>query len=257
MRIATVDDLLQLLDGLHEERADATSRAASAHWDDILQREGHPLNTDLPDVNLMTWRDAGLLPVETLKTVLDVGCGLGRNGRWLAGFGPAVTGVDIAASALEAARGRSLVGQSGIGPVTAAGGPAEGSAVDFLELDFLREVVPGGPFDLVYDSGCFHHLAPHRRISYMRSLQEALAPGGYFGICTFTAGLMGSEEPDDVLMRSGRLGEGVGYTEAELAEMFSWLDLIDAGPMPGPDAVPEPAFTQDFLTVALFRRPAR
>ncbi|HEU4948033.1 MAG TPA: class I SAM-dependent methyltransferase [Kribbella sp.] len=236
MRIATVDELLQLLDNLHAQRADATSRAASDHWDEVLQREGHPLNTDLPDISLLTWREAGLLPLQEMKTVLDVGCGLGRNSRWFAGLGASVTGVDIATSALAAARRRS-----------------EGSAVDFLELDFLREVVPGAPFDFVYDSGCFHHLAPHRRISYMRSLQEALAPGGYFGISTFTAGKMGSDAPDDVLMRSGRLGEGVGYTEAELAQMFSWLDLVGAGPMPGPQAVREPAFTHDFLTVALFR----
>lgn len=237
MRVTTVDELLDLLDTLHDQRADATSRAASDHWDDILQRDGHPLNTELPDANLLTWRAAGLLPVEKLATALDVGCGLGRNSSWLAGFGPAVTGVDIAASALAVARRRFA-----------------GASVEFLELDFLREAVPGGPFDFVYDSGCFHHLAPHRRISYLRSLHQTLAPGGYFGICTFTAGRMGSDEPDDVLMRSGRLGEGVGYTEAELGEMFSSLELIDAGPMPGAAAVADPVFTQDFLTVALFRK---
>lgn len=238
MRITTVEELLDLLDTLHDQRADATSRAASRHWDDILQRVGHPLNTDLPDANLLTWRQAGLLPLERLATALDVGCGLGRNSRWLAGSGVAVTGVDIAASALAAARRRS-----------------EGMPVDFLEVDFLREAVPGAPFDLVYDSGCFHHLAPHRRISYLRRLRDVLAPGGYFGICTFTAGRMGSDEADDVLMRSGRLGEGTGFTTTELAEMFSWLDLIDAGPMPGSDAAPEPVFTQDFLTAALFHKP--
>jgi SAM-dependent methyltransferase len=169
MRIATVDELLQLLDTLHEQRADATSRAASEHWGSILQSEGHPLNTDLPDVNLIAWHEAA--------------------------------------------------------------------------------------FDFVYDSGCFHHLAPHRRISYLRSLEAALAPGGYFGICTFTAGLMGSDAPDDVLMRSGYLGEGVGYTEAELVQMFFGLELVDAGPMLEQRTVTEPAFSQNFLTVALFRRP--
>ncbi|WP_328991443.1 methyltransferase domain-containing protein [Kribbella sp. NBC_01245] len=237
MRVVEVEGLLDLLDEVFEGRADATSRAASEHWNGILLREGHPLNTDRPDASLVEWHRSGLLPMEKVATALDVGCGLGRNSRWMAGFGASVTGIDIAASALEAARGR-------------------GEGVEFREVDFLREVVPGGPFELVYDSGCFHHLAPHRRISYLKSLREVLAPGGYFGICTFTSGLMGSDEPDDVLMRSGRLGEGVGYTEAELAEMFSWLDPIAAGPMPGQDAFDVPVFTQDFLTVALFRNPA-
>jgi SAM-dependent methyltransferase len=238
MRIATVDELLQLLDTLHEQRADATSRAASEHWGSILQSEGHPLNTDLPDVNLIAWHEAGLLPMEAVKTALDVGCGLGRNSRWLARSGASVTGVDIAASALAVASHRSA-----------------GASIDFFELDFLREALPGAAFDFVYDSGCFHHLAPHRRISYLRSLEAALAPGGYFGICTFTAGLMGSDAPDDVLMRSGYLGEGVGYTEAELVQMFFGLELVDAGPMLEQRTVTELAFSQNFLTVALFRSP--
>ncbi|MFC0627737.1 class I SAM-dependent methyltransferase [Kribbella deserti] len=186
MRVTGVEELLELLDGVFEGRVDSTSRAASEHWDGILLREGHPLNTELPDARRRT------------------------------------------------------------------------EAVEFLEVDFLREEVPGGPYDLVYDSGCFHHLAPHRRLSYVKALREVLAPGGYFGICTFTAGLMGSDEPDDVLMRSGRLGEGVGYTEVELDEMFSWLELVDSGPMAKYGAnANNPVFTQDFLTVALFRNPAK
>lgn len=236
MRISTVDELLDLLDTLHGQRADATSRAASEHWNDVLQREGHPLGTDLADSNLIDWHQTGQLPMETLRTALDVGCGLGRNSRWMAQFGASVTAVDIADSVLVAARKRS-----------------RDLPVRFLDLDFLREPLPTAPFDLVYDSGCFHHLAPHRRISYLLALRTALAPGGYFGICTFTAGRMGSAAPDDVLMRSGRLGEGVGYTEDELAGIFSWLELVTAGPMPA--EVGEPAFSQDFLTVALFRRP--
>lgn len=253
MKVVEVEQLLDLLDGVFEGRADSTSRAASEHWNGILLREGHPLNTDLPDASLVAWNQAGQLPMEKVATALDVGCGLGRNSRWMAGFGASVTGMDIATSALEAARGRTA-GRA----ERHTAGRAEGhtGGVEFFEVDFLREEVPGGPFELVYDSGCFHHLAPHRRISYLKSLREVLAPGGYFGICTFTAGRMGSDEPDDVLMRSGSLGEGVGYTETELAEMFSWLDLVAAGPMPGQDAVDEPVFTQDFLTVALFRNPA-
>jgi hypothetical protein len=35
-----------------------------------------------------------------------------------------------------------------------------------------------GPYDLIYDSGCLHHLPPHRRISYLALLERALAPGG-------------------------------------------------------------------------------
>ncbi|HEY6739150.1 MAG TPA: class I SAM-dependent methyltransferase [Actinopolymorphaceae bacterium] len=239
-RITTTGQLLDLLDGLFDERADSTSRAASEHWNRILRTDGHPLNTDLVDINLLDWHRRGLLRFPVGGTALDIGCGLGRNSRWLASHGLTVTAVDIADAALEAARQRT-----------------DGAGITFLELDFLRERVPAGPFDVVYDSGCFHHLAPHRRISYLESLRTALAPGGSFGICTFAAGRMGSAAPDDVLLRRGGLGEGVGYTNAELTKMFSWLELVEASPMPPAETVDEPAFTQDFLTVALFHRPHR
>jgi len=51
VRISTVEellDLLDLLDHLTPDRADGTSRSASDHWSEVLRREGHPLNTDLP-----------------------------------------------------------------------------------------------------------------------------------------------------------------------------------------------------------------
>ncbi|MGH3713829.1 MAG: hypothetical protein ACRDT4_10280 [Micromonosporaceae bacterium] len=81
-------------------------------------------------------------------------------------------------------------------------------------------------------------------------------PGGLFGICSFAAGRMGTSSTDAELLRQGHLDGGVGYTLDELREMFSWLEAVDARPMPAPAAVPEPVFTQDFLNVALFRRPA-
>jgi SAM-dependent methyltransferase len=237
-RLTSVDELLDLLDTLFEGRQDATSRAATAHWDDLYTRPGHPLAVDLPDANLVTWRDAGLLPLDSVTTALDVGCGLGRNTRWLAAQGVRTTGVDIAAAALDRARALS-----------------DDQDVTYADVDVLREPVPGGPFDLVYDSGCFHHLAPHRRISYVRALDATLRPGGWFGICTFAAGRMGSTDRDADLLRAGRVGEGVGYTEAELVDVFSWLEPVARGPIPPQEDVAEPVFTHDFLTVALFRRP--
>jgi SAM-dependent methyltransferase len=100
-----------------------------------------------------------------------------------------VIGIDIAGYAIEEANRRSSAHR-----------------VTYLELDFLREDVPAGPFDLVYDSGCFHHLAPHRRISYLQARDACLAPGGRFGISTFASGRMGSEADDLALLRAGRLG---------------------------------------------------
>lgn len=200
-----------------------------------------PLNTDLPDASLVAWHAEGLVEDQPGATALDVGCGLGRNSRWLAAHGFTTTGIDIAPSALEQAARRP-----------------QPQGVAYREQDFIRtNPTPGGPFDLVYDSGCYHHLAPHRRISYMQALRAALAPGGLFGICTFAAGRMGTSSADADLLRQGQLDGGIGYTLNELREMFSWLEPVDARPMPASSTVREPVFKRDFLIVALFRRPTR
>jgi SAM-dependent methyltransferase len=239
MRITTHDHLMELLDSLYGDGTDRTSSAAASFWDALLEQPDHPLNTDLPDAGLVDWHQAGLLGDPAGRSALDVGCGLGRNSRWLAAQGFTTTGIDIAPRALERAAQRS-----------------PGQDVTYLQRDFVRACLGGEPFDLVYDSGCFHHLAPHRRISYVQALEAALAPGGLFGICTFAAGRMGTTSPDADLLRQGRLEGGVGYTLDELEEMFAWLEVVDLGPMPASVSVPEPVFTQDFLNVALFRRPA-
>ena len=237
MRVTTHVQLMELLDGLYAEGADRTSRDAAGFWDALLLQEDHPLNSDVPDAALVAWKADGLLGDRPGRTALDVGCGLGRNSRWLAVQGFAVTAVDIAPQLIEEAARRS-----------------PGQPAAYVQRDFIRENVAGAPFDLVYDSGCFHHLAPHRRISYMEALESCLTPGGLFGICTFAAGRMGSNAADRQLLQQGTLEGGVGYTLDELREMFSWLEVLDARPMPAQKTCEEPVFTHDFLNVALFRK---
>lgn len=245
-RVSTIEELMELLDSLYGADADRTSVGASDFWGRLLRQPDHVLNTDLPDANLVAWRAAGHLPSVgdpgRRPTALDVGCGLGRNVNWLASQGFSVTGIDIAEPALAEA-------------IRRGGARADGERARYLSRDFLRDEVPGAPFDLVYDSGCFHHLAPHRRISYRAALDVALAPGGWFGICTFAAGRMGSTADDAQLLRQGDLEGGVGYTLEDLELVFADLELVAAGRLPAADEVGEPVFTQDFLHAALFRRP--
>lgn len=237
MRAATLDQLLDVLDRLFDDGSDWTKRDAQDHWAQIFSRPDHPLNSALPDANLVNWMERGLLPGGEGRTALDIGCGLGRNTRWLAAQGYRATGIDISAYAVSRARERS---------------PEFGAS--FFECDVLREEIPGGPFDFVYDSGCFHHLPPHRRLSYLAALMAGLKPGGHFGICTFAPGKMGTEADDLTLLRRGKLEGGIAYGPDDLRAVFSCLEPVDSGPLPAPDDEVQTVFTQDFLNAALFRR---
>lgn len=237
MRVSTLEQLLDTLDQLFGGGSDLTHRDNAEHWAGIFRRADHPLNTELPDAGLVAWSGRGLIPDGVGHTALDIGCGLGRNTRWLARQGYRATGIDISEYALQEARRRSA-----------------GLNLDFLECDVLREPVPGGPFDLVYDSGCFHHLAPHRRLSYLTALEGCLNPGGHFAICTFAPDEAGAD--DLTLLRQGRLEGGIGYSTQDLTGIFSELELLDSGPMSGFDPGNGAVFSKDFLNVALFRRPA-
>ncbi|MBN6058420.1 hypothetical protein JYK22_41250, partial [Nonomuraea sp. RK-328] len=126
--------------------------------------------------------------------------------------------------------------------------PAGGAAAP------ARAQTPARALDLVYDSGCLHHLPPHRRVSYLALLDRVLASGGHFAVACFAAGAMGSELPDEDFYRDGRLHGGLAYTPESLRWIFSDLTAIEIRMMEEqpPDA---PCFGVPFLVASLFRRP--
>lgn len=237
VRIATLDQLLDALDGFFDDGSDWTRRAHEDPWIRIFSQENHPLNTALPDANLVLWRIQGLLPSGEARTALDLGCGLGRNSHWLAQQGYHTTGVDLSVYAVQQARERFTEAN-----------------IMFMERDILREQIPGGPFDMVYDSGCFHHLPPHRRLSYLQTLEKVLKPGGLFGICTFAWGKMGSEEDDVTLLRRGQLEGGIAYSMDDLRQVFSALEFLEGDLLNAGSSDPASVFQMPFLHAALFRR---
>lgn len=240
MRAATLEQLLDTLDLLFDDGSDWTRRDHQDHWSQIFSRPEHPLNSKLPDANLVDWRRRGLLPGGEGRTALDIGCGLGRNTRWLAAQGYRATGIDLSSYAVGQARAQS--------PDLSA---------SYEECDVLREEIPGGPFDLVYDSGCFHHLPPHRRLSYLHALSSCLQLGGLFGICTFAPGKMGTEADDLTLLKQGKLEGGIAYGVGDLRAIFAEFEFLDGGPLPPPRRHSEDVFFMDFLNAALFRRPPK
>jgi SAM-dependent methyltransferase len=69
---------------------------------------------------------------------LEVGCGTGTNAIFLAQHGFDVLGIDISEVAIDKARAK-----------------AQGRC-RFEVVDFVATVPPGGPFEFVFDRGCFH-----------------------------------------------------------------------------------------------------
>lgn len=110
-----------------------------------------------------------------------------------------------------------------------------------------------GPYDLVYDSGCFHHLPPHRRISHLALLDRVLAPGGHLALTCFAAGAMGCELSDAELYRTSRLHGGLAYTPESLRRIFADLTEVELRRMRD-EPEGSPYFGEAFLWAGLFRR---
>jgi SAM-dependent methyltransferase len=234
--IRSVDDVLLMLDRVFGPDADRWSDGGSDWWDDFYADRDRdvPFFTAKPDENLVEYLSRGLL---TSGRALDIGCGPGRNAVHLAAAGFEVDAVDLSPAAIAWGRERAR---------------AAGVAVTFRRADaFATEL--DGPYDLVYDSGCLHHLPPHRRISYLALLDRHLAPGGHFALACFAAGAMGSETPDADLYRLGRLEGGLAFTPESLRWIFAGLTEVDLRRMR--DEPPESdRFGEPFLWTALFRR---
>jgi SAM-dependent methyltransferase len=112
--------------------------------------------------------------------------------------------VDFSAEAIEWARQRA---------------ETAGAAVDFRCCSIFDAAFGEAAHDLVYDSGCFHHLPPHRRRDYVQLVGRALNPGGGFGLVCFRPE-GGSGFTDLEVYQQGSLGGGLGYTEDRLRALW-------------------------------------
>lgn len=240
--IRTVDDVLKLLDGLFAPGADRWTGGAADWWDRFYADRDRavPFFVAKPDETLVDYLERGLL---TPGRALELGCGPGRNALHLAALGFRVDAVDLSPTAIAWAeeRARETPG---------------GERVRFVQGDAfaLPEGELPGPYDLVYDSGCFHHLPPHRRISYLALIDRVLAPGGRLALTCFAAGTMGSELPDAALYHEAGLQGGLGYTPQALRWIFAGLTEVSLRRMRDEPAE-SACFGEPFLWAALFRRP--
>ncbi|MER7663670.1 MULTISPECIES: class I SAM-dependent methyltransferase [unclassified Streptomyces] len=240
--IRTTEDVLRLLDSLFAPDADRWTAGAGSWWDGFYADRSKPVPffVDKPDENLVSYLDRGLI---TPGRALDLGCGPGRNALHLASMGFEVDAVDLSPTAIAWAEDRA--GEAGAGIRFHCG-----------DAFALTGTALNGPYDLIHDSGCFHHLPPHRRISYLALLDRCLAPGGHLALTCFAASGMGSELGDQDFYRQARLHGGLAYTPESLRWVFSDLEEVELRRMHDEPAQ-SPYFGEPFLWTALFRRNGR
>jgi SAM-dependent methyltransferase len=139
-------------------------------WNDDYAQDFCPWDTGVPDPMMVEMVGSGAIP---MGRALDVGCGTGTNAIWLAQHGYEVVGVDIAPLAIDRARAKL----------------PPGLRCRFATLDVLAAQPEGGPFQLVFDRGCFHVFDEAAdRATFATRVALALAADGVW------LSLMGSTE---------------------------------------------------------------
>ena len=139
---------------------------------------------------------------------LDLGSGPGTQAMQLARRGFAVTAVDISEAAIRLAREKA---------------EAQGVKIAWQQDDVLATRL-SGPFDLIFDRGCFHVLPPERRPAYASTIAGLPTPGGYFFLKCFSQLQPGAQGPQP----GGRLQPSKIHETMPLQISLTALDQVDA-----------------------------
>ncbi len=134
------------------------SRVRDARFD-ALYAGTPPWDIGRPQPAFLALAEAGAIR----GRVLDVGCGTGEHVLMAAGLGLEATGVDLAAAAIDIARGKAR---------------DRGLTARFLVWDALQLAALGEQFDTVLDCGLFHIFADDDRPRFVDNLRAVLRPGG-------------------------------------------------------------------------------
>jgi 2-polyprenyl-3-methyl-5-hydroxy-6-metoxy-1,4-benzoquinol methylase len=112
-------------------------------------------------------------------SMLDLGTGPGTQAMQLARRGFEVTATDISGAAIRLARAKA---------------EEQGLDITWAQDDILDTRL-AQQFDLIFDRGCFHVLAPERRQDYVRIVSSLLKPGGYLFLKCFSRLQPGEQGP--------------------------------------------------------------
>ena len=132
-------------------------------WNESYATGQLPWDTGQPEPLLVEFVSSNSI---TPGRTLEIGAGTGTNAIWMAERGFDVLGVDLSPLAVERAQ-------------TKMGGRA--LPCRFAAVDFLAAPPPDGPFQFVFDRGCFHVFdEPAVQQQFVAQVAAALAPGGHW-----------------------------------------------------------------------------
>lgn len=202
--IMSVDDTLNMLDGLLE-------KWDQDWWNEFYSDKEKPIPffVNIPDVNLVS----AVKGIEKSNCrAIDIGCGNGRNSVYLAKQNYITDGIDFSYESIEWARENAK---------------NENVEVNFINESFFDFEIGNETYDLIHDSGCLHHIKPHRRSSYLEKIKNILKPNGYFSLTCFN--LKGGKNlTDRDVYRKSSMQGGMGYSEYKLRTILAqYFEIVE------------------------------
>ncbi len=181
------------------------ARGGKAFWDKEYRDSGHfalseTHSEDLEKFTRWIIRESGKSLLNITASVLDIGCGNGRNILWLAEtFGVRGTGYDISGQAIIQARRRAEL---------------ERASVTFSVQSMADPIpVPDESQTFVLDMMASHFLKETERSVLRAEIFRVLKPGGYLLLKTF---LLDEDSHARRLIRENPGGEANTYIHPEI-----------------------------------------
>jgi SAM-dependent methyltransferase len=185
----------------------------------------HEEKPSSPIQDLITFlKEKGYVPEET--NVLDIGCGKGRNTRFLASEGFMVTGADFAPKAIQEAREKSK---------------NFGQKVVFDEVDLSEKwPYPEESFDIIIDCNTTICIPIPGREVAVAEAKRVLKPEGYYlfyGVARtdFADTNPGLEPNSAIFPRTGKFEKQ--YTQKELLDTYRDFECVNLKRIEGRDII--------------------
>lgn len=137
----------------------STPARTGSSWDGAYRDGAAPWDTGRPSTELARTLEEEGVPA---GRAFELGCGTGTNAVYLARSGFEVTAIDLSPVAVAAAQARA----------TAAGVSAR-----FVAGDLLAPPPLDGPFDFVFDRGCYHVLRNEDVDTFLGTVEALVRPG--------------------------------------------------------------------------------